>query len=128
MPAQAPAAVGDTEANRVVRTEASAIKAQFGSVQWCFSAKSVPCLQSATYRLQGVVVGAKAQVAALRTRTLSPRVRAGVERYLSALDHEVWASRELYQAALSLYVSRISRALGNIRYWIAVADQAMPLN
>lgn len=57
MPAQAPAAVGDTEANRVVRTEASAIKAQFGSVQWCFSAKSVPCLQSATYRLQGVVVG-----------------------------------------------------------------------
>ena len=42
----ATAAVGDAEARRVVQTQASAVKAQFGSAQSCFNANSAPCLQA----------------------------------------------------------------------------------
>jgi hypothetical protein len=122
----APATAGDAEARRVVQTQASAVKTQFGSAQSCFWANSAPCLHSATYRLHSVVLGAKANVVALlRARHLSTRVRSGVERYIAALQHEVWASWELYQAAMSLHISRINSALGSMRYWIAVADRGM---
>jgi hypothetical protein len=123
----APAAVGDAEARRIVQTQASAVNAQFGWAESCFTARSVPCLRSATYSLYSFVLGAKAKVVALRTRPLSPRVRSGVGRYIRALDRQVWASYELYQAALSLYVPRINQALTNMRYALADADRAIAL-
>jgi hypothetical protein len=121
----ASAAVGDTEARRVLQRQASAIKAQFAMVQPCVTARSEPCLRSATYRLYAVVLVAKGNVVALRARHLSPRVRSGVEGYLRALDHETWASYTLYQAAVSRDVSRLNHALTNMRLAFAVAGQAM---
>ena len=56
-----------------------------------------------------------------------PESRSGLERYIAALDHEMVASRELYESALSLYIARIEQALRVMWSWVAVADRAMQL-
>ena len=91
------------------------------------STRSAPCLKGATYRLNTVVLDAKAKVVALRSCSLSARVRTGVERYIAALDHEAAASWELYQSALSLYIARIEQALRIMWSWVAAGNRAMPL-
>ncbi len=123
----APAAAGDAKARRVVHAQARMIKTELYAAESCFSTRSGPCLKGATYRLYSVVLDAKARVGALRSRALSPRVRSGVERYIAALDHQVAASWELYESALSLYIARIEQALRVTWSWVAVADRAMPL-
>ncbi len=123
----APAAAGDAKARRVVHAQARMIKTELYAAESCFSTRSGPCLKGATYRLYSVVLDAKARVGALRSRALSPRVRSGVERYIAALDHQVAASWELYESALSLYIARIEQALRVTWSWVATADRAMPL-
>lgn len=123
----APAAAGDARARRVVHTQARMIKTELYAAESCFSARNAPCLQGATYRLYRVVLDAKAKVVPLSHRTLSPRVRSGVERYIAALDHEMVASWELYESALSLYIARIEQALLVAWSWVAAADRAMRL-
>ncbi len=103
------------------------IKTELYAAESCFATRSAPCLKGATYRLYSVVLDAKARVVALRNRTLSLRVRSGVERFVAALDHEVAASWELYESALSLYIARIEQALRVTWSWVAAADRAMPL-
>jgi len=103
------------------------IQTELYAVESCFSSRSAPCLKGATYRLNSVVLDARAKVVALRNRSLSPRVRSGVDRYIAALDHEVAASWELYQSALSLYIARIDQALRVMWSWVATGDRAMPL-
>jgi hypothetical protein len=123
----ASAAAGDAKARRVVHAQARMIKTELYAAESCFSTRSGPCLKGATYRLYSVVLDAKARVGALRSRALSPRVRSGVERYIAALDHQVAASWELYESALSLYIARIEQALRVTWSWVAVADRAMRL-
>ena len=123
----APAAAGDANARRVVHAQARMIKTQLYAAEACFSTRSAACVKGATYRLYSVVLDAKAKVVALRIRTLSPRVRSGVERDIAALDHQVAASWELYESALSLYIARIEQALQVAWSWVTAADRAMPL-
>ena len=123
----APAAADDAKARRVVQTQSRMIKTELYAAESCFSARNAPCLQGATYRLYRVVLDARAKVVPLRKRTLSPRVRSGIERYIAALDHEIAASWELYESALSRYIARIEQALLVIWGWVAAADRAMPL-
>ena len=123
----APAAAGDANARRVVHAQTRMIKTELYAAESCFSTRSASCLKGATYRLYSVVLDAKARVGALRSGALSPRVRSGVERYIAALGHQVAASLELYESALSLYIARIEQALRVTWSWVAVADRAMPL-
>ena len=123
----APAAAGDAQARRVVHAHARMIKTELNGAESCFATRSAPCLKAATYRVYSVVLDAQAKVVALRNRALSPRVRSGVERYIAALDHEVVASWELYESALSLYIAQIEQALRVTWSWVAAADRAMQL-
>ena len=122
-----PAAAGDAVARRVVQTHHSALKTQFVAVEACVRANSPPCLQSAAFVFYGAALRAKAKVGALRARPLSARVRTGISRDIEALDLEARHGNELYRATESLDIPRIFRALANIRYALADADQAIAL-
>ena len=123
----APAAVGDAVARRVAQTHHGALKTQFVAVEACVRANSPPCLQNAAFVFHEMAVRAKARVMALRARPLSASVRTGIGRHIRALDLEAQYGNDLYHATESLDISRIYRALANIRYALADADQAIAL-
>ena len=122
-----PAAVGDAVARRVVQTQHVALKTRFASVEACVRANSAPCLQNAAFVFYDAALRAKARVVALRARTLSARVRTGINRDSRALELQAQYGYELYHATESLDIPRILRALANIRYALADADHAIAL-
>jgi hypothetical protein len=122
-----PAAVGDAVARRVVQTQRSTLKTQFVSIEACVRANSPPCLQNAAFLFYDAALRAKAKVVALRARPLSPSVRSGINRDIRALDLQARYGNELHRATQSLDIPRIFRALANIRYALADADQAIAL-
>jgi hypothetical protein len=111
----------------VVREQAAAVLTQFGRAESCFAQRSAPCVKNATFTLYAVAVQARANVGALLIRTLSPRIRTGVARYVATLDMQVRLSYQLYQAGLSLYIARIDQALMNMRSSFRDADPAVAL-
>ena len=118
-------AVGDAAARRVVQTQHFALKTRFASVEACVRANSAPCLQNAAFVFYDAALRAKARVVALRVRLLSARVRSGINRDRRALDLQAQYGYELYHATEALDIPRIYRALANIRYALADADQAI---
>ena len=127
VPHGAAAASDDAVARRVMQTQASTLRAQFGTVQSCFTANSAPCLRSTAYGLYSVAVHARIRVVALRVQTLSPRVRSGVDLYVRALDLQAQSGYDLSRAAASRDIIRINQAMLRVRHAFAVGNQAMAL-
>ena len=122
-----PAAMGDAVARRVVQTQHVGLKTQFASIEACVRSNSPPCLQSAAFVFYGAALRAKARVVALRARPLSARVSSGISRDIRALDLQAQHGNELYRATEVLDIPRIYRAMANIRYALADAEQAIAL-
>ncbi len=123
----ASAASGDAVARQVVPRHDAAVRTQFSSVQICLNVNSAPCLQTAASGLYAAAVRARATVAALLARPLSPRVRSGVSLDIRALSLQAQYALELNSATQSHDVARIRRLLANMRYALTLAGRAMVL-
>jgi hypothetical protein len=122
-----PAAEDDAVARRVVKMQASEVKARFALVRSCASAGDAPCLARAASQLYSTALRGRANLVALRALPLSLRVRSGVDLCIRGLGLQARFGYGLYRAAASRSVLLTNRALAGIQTAFVATDQAVAL-